>query len=800
MISELWENIRYALRRIRMAPAFAALVVLTMAVGIGATTAIFSVVNAVVLRPIPIPEADRVVRIYEVNPSKLDWTTSEPNFLDFRDATRSYTAVAAVTGRSASLLGHGDPVALSGLAATASYFSLFGERSVAGAPFGVDHDRPAGDTHVVVISEGVWRRIFGADPTLIGKNIDLDGAPYQVLGVMPQGYGYLPSDFWVPLAPDRASNRGNHLLTSFGRLKPAITIAAANAEAVAVAAQLARLYPKSNASWTARVESFADFIVGPTLRQQLLMLFGAVGFLLLLASANVANLLLARSSTRMREIAVRSALGASTSRITRQLLTESTVLSLGGALFGIALAWVAVPLLRQANSVNVPRLDEVGIDSRVLLFAIGVALVTGLLFGLAPSGHALRADLQAALREGSRSVAGSGRRARDLLVTVEVALAVVLLVGAGLIGRSFVRLGQVEPGFSLGGVLQLTVTAPNDLPRDRRASYFRQIEDAIATVPGVMSVGASSVAPFSGNNTQTQFLPEGSDKTTDYVPADWRSVSPGFFKTLGVPLVRGRLLEPTDIAGHPSVAVIDQSMAARIWPGQDPLGKHLVPAQSARGPADAIEVVGVVKDIRDQSPATNPGPAIYLPEAQKPWIQLTFYVRGRARGPSAALIDGIRRAVRDAAPGLPVPDVTPLATNVNQALAPQRFTAGLLGVFALAALLLAAIGIYGVISFNVAQRAPEMGVRLAFGASPARVAGGVIRDSALLVGGGAIVGCLAAAALARLITSLLFATDTWDAPTYLAVVLTLLAVAAAAACFPARRAARTDPAIVLREV
>jgi len=407
MIPELWEDVRYALRRIRMAPAFAILVVLTMAVGIGATTAIFSVVNAVVLRPIPIPDAERVVRIYEVNPSKIDWTTSEPNFLDFRDQTRSYSAVAAVAGRSASLLGHGDPIALSGLATTASYFTLFGGRSIVGAPYGADNDRPGGDTHVVIVSEGIWRRVFGADRTLIGRSIDLDGVPYQVLGVMPQGFGYLPTDFWVPLAPDRGANRGNHLLTSFGRLKAGVTIAAANAEALAIAAQLARLYPKSNASWTARVESFTDFIVGPTLRQQLLMLFGAVGFLLLLASANVANLLLARSSTRIREIAVRSALGASTGRVTRQLLTESAVLSLVGALFGLVLAWAALPLLRQANSVNVPRLDEVSIDVRVLVFAIGVAIVTGLLFGLAPSGQALRTDVQAGLREGSRSVTSS---------------------------------------------------------------------------------------------------------------------------------------------------------------------------------------------------------------------------------------------------------------------------------------------------------------------------------------------------------------------------------------------------------
>jgi predicted permease len=382
-----------------------------------------------------------------------------------------------------------------------------------------------------------------------------------------------------------------------------------------------------------------------------------------------------------------------------------------------------------------------------------------------------------------------------------VALAVVLLVGAGLLARSFVKLGGVQPGFDLGGVLQLSMTAPNDMARERRPAFFDAIERAITSVPGVTSVGASSIAPFSGGNTNTQFLVDGrGDKPDDYFPADWRSVTPGFFNTLGVSLVRGRLLETTDVAGHPHVAVIDQLMAARLFPGQEPLGAHLVPAQSARGPGDRIEIVGIVRDIRDQSLATDPAPAIYFPEEQKPWIQLTFFVRGRGRTTSASLVDGIRRAVREAAPSMPIPDITPLATNVDIALAPQRFTTSLLGGFATIALLLAVIGIYGVVSFNVAQRAPELGVRLAFGATPGRLARGVLRDSVLLVVVGAVAGCVGAAILARLITSLLFATDTWDAPTYAAVVGTLLAVAAAASYIPARRAARTDPAIVMREL
>jgi putative ABC transport system permease protein len=797
---DLGFDIAYAVRRLRHAPAFAALTVLTTAIGIGATTAIFSVVNAVVLRPIPVPDADHVVRIYETNPSNDSWTTSEPNYLDFRDRARTFAVMTALTGRNASLLRGGDPIPLSGLAATASYFTLFGGRPIVGSVYGPDNDRVGGDTRVVVLGEGVWRRVFGADPAIAGRVIDLDGVPYHVLGVMPVGYGYLPSDFWVPLAPDPASNRGNHLLFAFGRLQPGTTIAQANQDVRAVAAELSRLYPKSNGQWGARVESFLDSIVGAGLRRQLVLLLAAVSVLLLLACANVANLLLVRASTRQREMSVRAALGAGTARIVRQLLAESVVLSLLGAAVGLAMTWAAVPLIRRASAANVPRLDEVTMDARVLFFALGVAIVTGLVFGSAPAFHAARSDLQASLREAGRSVAGAGRRVRDTLVGIEVTLAVVLLVGAGLLGKSFAKLLRVPPGFATAGVLQLTVTAPNDLPREQRAAFFRRIDAALAEVPGVASVGASSIAPFSGSGTNTQFLAEGHEsQPNDYFAADWRSVTPGFFGTLGVGLVRGRQLESTDDPGHPSVAVIDETMAARLWPGENPIGKHLMAAQSARTSKDRFEVVGVVRDIRDQSLAADPGPAVYFTEDQKPWIQLTFFVRSHGATATSALVDAIRDAFRAAAPTTPIPDITPLASNIDLALAPQRFTAWMLTGFAAVALLLAVIGLFGVVSFSVQQRAPEMGVRLAFGATPSRIVGMVMRDAGVVVGVGAAVGCVGAVFLSRFLSSMLFATATTDVPTYGAVVGVLIGAAALASYLPARRAARVDPLIAMRE-
>jgi putative ABC transport system permease protein len=794
-------DVRYALRRLRNAPTFAIVTIATLSLGIGATTAMFSVVNSVVLRPIPVAGADRLVRIYETNPTSDSWTTSEPNYLDFRDRARSYTTVAAIRGRAASLLGRGDPVSLTGLAATASYFTLFGERPVAGAAYGLEQDQVGGDTHVVVLSESVWRRLFGADPRVVGMSIDLDGVPHRVSGVMPAGYGYLPSDFWVPLAPDPSANRGNHLLLSFGRLKPGATVAQANAEAVSIAAELSRLYPKSNGQWGARVESLADSIVGPPLRKQLFLLLGAVGFLLLLACANVANLQLGQAVAREREMSVRAALGAGGARLMSQLLTESVVFSLLGAVGGVALAWAAIPIIRRSAQITVPRLDEVTMDVRVLLFALAVAVVTGILFGLAPALHVVRSDLQAGLRKASRAVAGTGRKLQQSLIAAEVALAVVLLVGAGLLARSFVQLQRVPTGFRMDSLLQMTITAPNDMPREQRGAYFHQIEAALAAVPGVQSVGASSVAPFSGGNTTTQFLAEGHDPSAnEYFAADWRSVTPGLFKALGVDLLIGRTFEESDAQGHPNVVVIGETMARRLWPGQNPIGKHIMGAQSARTAADQFEVIGVVRDVLDQSLAANPAAAVYFTESQKPWIQLTYFVRpSGASGPAAGFVDALRRAIREAAPGTPVPDITPLATNVDVALAPQRFTTGLLTGFAAIALLLASVGIFGVISFSVTQRTSEIGVRLAFGASPGGVTMMVMRDAAAIVAMGAALGCALAALLGHLVTSLLFATTPLDVTTYTGVLATLLVVAGFASYLPARRAARTDPAVALRE-
>jgi putative ABC transport system permease protein len=617
---------------------------------------------------------------------------------------------------------------------------------------------------------------------------------------MSAALSYFPSDFWVPLAPDMSSNRGNHMLVAFGKLKPGVSEQQANADIVAVAAQLSKEYPKSNGAWGARVQNITTTVVGPTLPGQLMLLLAAVGFLLLLACVNVANLLLGKALMRQREISVRAALGAHRGRLARQLLTESLIISLLGALLGVGLARLALPLIRAGSAANIPRLNEVAIDWRVLLFALAVALVTGILFGLAPALHAARASLQGTLREGSRSITGSRRRLRDGLVAVEVALAVLLLVGAGLLGRSFVRLIQVPTGFAMSGALQLTVPAPNDLKREQRIEFFRNIERAIAGATGVASVGSSSIAPFSGSNTNTQFLADGHIASeTEFFGADWRTVSPGYFKALGVGLLRGRSLDETDAVGHSIVAVIDSTMAARLWPGQDPIGRWIMAAQSPRQLTDRIEVVGVVRDVRDQSLSVAPAPAVYFSANQRPWFQMTYFVKGSGQSRMSTLIQAVQEAVHVAAPTTPVPTITPLEDNVAAALAPQRFTAGLLTFFAGVALLLAAIGLYGVVSFNVQQRSTEMGVRLAFGATPGRLQLMVMRDAGIVIAVGLVAGCAGAVALSRLMSSMLFETATLDALTYVAVVAVISVVAAAASYVPAQRASRTDPLVAIRD-
>jgi putative ABC transport system permease protein len=792
-IAELRQDFVYALRYLRTNPGFGVAAVLTLALGIGASTTIFGVANAVILRPLPFREPERLVRIWETNPATDDFSASEPNYLDWRARSRSFAELAAYRWGSMNLVGDGQPEALTVIGVTHTLFPLLPVAPRVGRAFTADEDKPGGP-RVVILSDGLWQRRFGGDRDVIGRSISLDGNPHTVIGVLPPGLGFATdADLWEPLRPDPASNRGDHRLGVVGRLRPGTTIESATADLRAVARQLAQQYPASNAEWGARLASFRDWLIGPEVRDRVIALLVAVGLLLLMACVNVANLLIARASTRQREMGVRAALGAGRWRITRQLLTESLTLAALGAAVGVALAAAAMPVLRKVGGDAVPRLDEMSLDWRVLAFAVGASLVTGLLFGLAPALHAARAGLHAMLRSGTR-VAATGRL-RSTLVVASIALAMLLLVGAGLVGTSFLRLMRVDPGFDPEHVLVASISLPRErYPNDRIAAFHGEAMARIAAMPGVRAAGMVNIAPFSGGNTAIEFSLVGGPpaRPGDFPQAGWRSVTPGYFAALGIRLKRGRRLNESDVGNGTPVIVISDTMARRYWPGEDPIGRQ-IRVGNGKSP---FTVVGVVNDIRAQTLEEEPAPIMYLSYHQ---VSLrSMWLTVRAVGAPTSVANAVQREIWAIDKTLPVANVQPLTQLISEVAAQPRLTMLIFGLFASAALALAAIGVYGVVAYAVAQRTREIGVRLALGAQPSRIVRGVLRHGLTLAGLGIAIGLIAAYALTRFIAAILYGTEPTDVVTYGAVALTLAACAAAASLAPARRAATVDPVAALR--
>jgi predicted permease len=694
-----------------------------------------------------------------------------------------------------SLVGTGEPERLDGAAATHTLFRALGVAPAVGRAFLPEESHPGSDARVALISYGLWQRRFGGDPRAVGRAVSLDGTPHEVVGVMPPGFDFpAQRDVWVPLAPAPTASRGDRRLGVVARLAPGVSVDGAAAGLRALAADLARQHPESNAGWGVTVASFEDWIVSPELRTRVLALLGAVGFLLLMACVNVASLMLARASARQRDITVRAALGAGRGRVARQLLTESLVLALGGAALGIALAVLAVPALRETAADSVPRLDGMRVDWRVLAFGVGAAVLTGLLFGAAPAVQSTRADLHGLLRGGAR-VAAAGR-ARGALIVASVGMATLLLVGAGLIGGSFARLMGVDPGFRADGVLAASVELPSARYADepRRVAFYGELTRRLAALPGVTAVGTTNVAPFSGGGTSIPFAVEGRAEAPGTFPqADWRSVTPGYFATLGVRLRRGRLLEESDGPTAPRVLVVSERMAARVWPDEDPVGRRIrVP-----GDTTAWTVVGVVGDIRDQSLEGDPRETMYLSYQQLPWPALWVLVR--TAGAPSALADAVRREIWAVDDALPVSDVQPLAGMVSDAAAQPRLTLLVFAMFGGAALALATVGVYGVVAYGVAQQTRELGVRLALGARPARVVAGVVGRGLRLAAAGVALGVAAAYALSRYLTGILYGIEATHAATYAGVAAVLAAAAALASLVPAGAAARLDPVLALRD-
>jgi putative ABC transport system permease protein len=805
-MQKLWQDLRYAVRVLLKNRGFTAVAVLALALGIGANTAIFSVVNSVLLRPLPYREPHRLIALWENYQQRggpeREWF-SPADFKDFREQAQSLEHVVALLGWGPTLTGQGEPEDLQGAAVAYDTFSMLGVDPAIGRSFTADEDR-TGAERVVVLSHGLWQRRFGSDAAIIGKSLILGGESYTAIGVMPRGFTFpiLPNtEIWRPLTPAMVAlagcDRGCLVLRVMARLKSGVTLDAARAESSAIAARMAEQYPETNKGVGSTVVPLHEQLVGDV-RPAMLVLLGAVALVLLIACANVANLLLARAAARQKEVAIRAALGASRGRLIRQHLTESLVLALVGGAFGLLLAFWMVDLLVSFAPKGTPRLEEIAIDRGVLAFTFGTAILTGLIFGMAPALLSSRANLAGSLKEGGRDTsAGSrGNRVRSGLVVSEIALALMLLVGAGLLIKSFANLQRVDPGFDPENVLRIDVGLPRTRYPDRNqaAVFFKQLVDRVALLPGVQSAGAVSSLPLSGGGTDSGFAIEGRPQPApDRQPVAWYAkVTPDYFRTMGIRLMRGRVFTEADNLDASRVVVISETMARRYFPDEDPLGKRLLFDDGK----DRREIVGIVADVRHFGLNLDARPTMYFSQSQSPNRGMSLVVR--ASGDPMSLAPAIRSEVWALDRDLAVSSVMPMNELIRTSLAEPRFVLLLLGLFAAVAMALSAIGVYGVMSYSVTQQSHEIGVRMALGAQVRDVLKLVVSRGIALVGGGVALGLVAAFALTRVMESLLFGVSATDFTTFAATSLILAAVALAACFVPARRATKVDPMVALR--
>jgi predicted permease len=792
----LLQDLRFGLRLLLRQPAFTLLVVLTLALGIGANTAIFSVVNGVLLRPLPFPAPERLVRVWGHHAEIGNETASLPDYRDWREGAPAFEHLEACAATYFNLTGHGEPERLLAARTTAGFFQALRVPAALGRTFETGEDRQ-GNNRVVVLSHGFWKRHLGASPEVLGRTLTLDGLPYTIIGVAPEHFRFLwNAELWAPLATDAEMGRRSDFLTVIGRLVPGATVERAQAELTSVASRLEQQYPDTNTRWTAKVVPLHEELVGEA-RPALLIFMGAVGLVLLIACANVANLMLARSSRRQRELAVRAALGASRGRLIRQMLTESVLMALLGGTLGLLLAVWGIDGLRTAQLSLLPGHSEIGIDGWVLGFTLGLSLVTGVLFGLAPALSLPGRDLDGTLRAGAKGLAGGMglNQLRGWLVLGEVALALVLLVGAALLLRSFDRLQRVDAGFNPEGVLTVRVMLPQTkYPEDPQlATFYQQLEERVAAVPGVESSGMTSAVPLGGAPAWS-FIIEGQSPDANAVQdAETFTVSPGYFQAMAIPLRSGRLFESQDRPNTPRVALVSQSLARRYWPERDPLGARI----SVDDGTTWFTVVGVVGDVRAGAIQKDPHPQLYFPSTQLP--RRMMFLTIRTAGEPMSLVGSLRREVTALDPDLPVSDVLTMEQRFGRAVAKPRVNVLLLGGFAVVALLLAGIGIYGVISQMVAQRTREIGIRMALGAKPGDVLRLMIRQGMTPALVGIALGLVAAFAGSSLLASLLYGVSAKDPLSFLIVPVFLTGVALFAAWLPARRATRVDPTEALRQ-
>lgn len=804
-MQSFWQDFRYGVRLMFKRPGFTAVVIIVLALGIGANTAIFSVVNSVLLRPLNYPDSDRIMTLWEDHTRRdgpaQEWT-SPTGFQDWKDQNTVFENIAAVNDWRPTLTESGEPEMLSGALVSSGAFSVVGIKPILGRDF-TDTDDKAGAERVAIISYGLWQRRFNGDQSVIGRNVRLSGDSFTIIGVMPAGLQFPivnNAEIWRTIHPtwDDRCQRGCATIRVLARLKAGVTIERAQTEMSAIAGRIEQQFPETNKNVGALVVPLRDFIVSDT-RQAMLVLLFAVGFVLLIACANVANLMLAKAATREREIAIRSAMGASRWQIVRQLLTESTLQALIGGALGVILAYWMVDSLISISPDGTPRLDEVRIDNRVLLFSFGISALTGLLCGMIPALQSAKPDLNQALRDsgaGNKSSARGGRM-RSGLVIAEIAIALTLLIGAGLLMRSFVLLQSIDPGFKPANILTARIGLPTSAYPERQqvASFYNQLHERLKALPGVQAVSFNTTVPMTGTNADASFVIEGRPAPPpDQQPAAWVNiVNHDYFRTMSIRLISGRLFDDNDRENSQRTIVISQTMAQRFWPNENPVGKRI--GFGGQAP-QWREIIGVVADVRHFGLSSDARPTVYFSDRQQAARFMTLVLR--TNGDPLNLVDSVRSQVQALDNNLAISNVQSLEQIVSNSIAVPRFVMLLFGSFAAVAMLLAGLGIYGVMAYSVAQRTQEIGIRLALGAQSRDVLRMVLTQGMTLAVIGIALGLAASFGLTRLMSNLLFGISPTDPLTFAVITVLLTTIAWLACLIPAMRATKVDPMIALR--
>lgn len=815
-MESLLQDLRFGFRTLLKNPGVSAVAIIALALGTGANSAIFSVVNAVLLRPLPYENPDSLVLVWGKNATTSRDPLSVPDFLDYRNQNQVFSQMASFAYDDFNLSTGDEPEHIQGTMVSANYFAVLGANLSQGTTFRPEDDKP-GASRVVIVGYGLWKRRFGSDPNFVGQTILLNGASFTVVGVAPQTFqSPIPEDnpqLWVPLSldggdrlrvpstvnPATLSSRRNRFLIGIARLKPGVTAKQAQADLETIGGQLEQQYKDTNAGISTSVVPLREHIIGKV-QSALMVLLGAVGFVLLIACANVANLLLARAATRQKEIAIRTALGAGRRRLICQLLTESILLAVVGGAFGLLLAYGEIRFLRGLNPADIPRLNEIGIDGRVLGFTFLIAILTGIIFGLAPALQASKTDLNETLKEGARGSTGgiNRQRVRSLLVVSEVGLTVLLLIGAGLMIKSFMSLQKVNPGFNPANTLTMLVNLPVSRYSDDHQvqAFFEQTLKKIEVLPGAQSAGIVTSLPLTTTSIiRLRFIvDEHPPANPSEVPrANYRSISHNYFRAMGIPLVKGRFFSEQDRDKSPPVAIVNETMATRYWPGEDPIGKRLtIPLLGGV----SREVVGVVADVKHSSLDTESGAEMYVPYLQKSFNFMAIVVR--TSSDPLSMIGAVRGEILSVDKNQPVYAVKTMEQVVSDSVSQPRLYTLLLGIFAALALTLAAVGIYGVMNYSVVQRKHEIGIRMALGAQRGDILKMVVGQGMLLALIGIVLGLVAAFLLTRVMGALLFGVSTRDLATFFVIPLVLAAVAFLSSYIPARRATRVDPMVALR--